>query len=39
MLCFPSTGYTDCLNEHFEIKTTDACIEIRFHGHLYKVMN
>lgn len=38
MLSFPSTGYIDCLNKPFEIKTTASCIEIRFHGELYKVM-
>lgn len=38
MLSFPSTGYIDCLNKPFEIKTTIACIEMRFHGELYKVI-
>lgn len=35
---FPSTGYIDCLNKTFEIKITVACIEIRFHREMYKVM-
>lgn len=38
MLSFSSTGYIDCLHKPFEIKTTVSCIEIRFHGELYKAM-
>lgn len=38
MLSFPSTSSIDCLNKPLKLKKTVSCIEIRFHGELYKVM-